>query len=189
MSEINDELSQNISAVNEPEISTALDWDSHHHTPHRHRKRKIHSAQGRSRHDYVYEKVKRHDYEMANRAGRRLVAQVDGRLVECCTIGELAEALGRSVITVRKLERAGVLPPAPLTLPSDKPQAVRRLYPLALVEAVREVAVRENFGTRRPSSRFQEQSTELYEAWTSVMATLFDGALGVTGTAEDGPDV
>jgi hypothetical protein len=112
---------------------------------------------------------------MAKTAGRRLVVQVDGRRVECGTIGEMAAALNRSVHSVRAYERRHILPPAPLVLSSDKPQAVRRLYPLVLIDAVREVAEREHFGTRRPSGKSREQSMAFYAVWTSVMTDLFDG--------------
>jgi hypothetical protein len=111
---------------------------------------------------------------MAKTAGRRLVVQVEGRVIRCCTIGELAQALNRSVHTIRRWERIGLLPGAPLTLPSDKPQAVRRLYPVQMVDTVREVAEQQAFGVRRPSGRFPEQSESLFKAWTSVMASLFD---------------
>jgi hypothetical protein len=131
-------------------------------------------AEGASSTDFVRGAVKYHYYVMANRAGRRLRVQVDGKVIQCATIGELAQALHRSVFTIRKWERTGLLPNAPLELPSDKPQAVRRLYPLELIDAVRQVTVRENFGTRRPSGRFREQSAGLYEAWRTVMVTFFD---------------
>jgi hypothetical protein len=32
--------------------------------------------------------------------------------VECCTVGELAEALNRSSVTIRTREREGVIPPS-----------------------------------------------------------------------------
>jgi hypothetical protein len=111
---------------------------------------------------------------MEKKAGRRLVVQVEGRAIPCGTIGEYAQAIGRSVHWVRANERNRFTPPAPLVLVSDKPQAVRRLYPLVLIDAVREVAERENFGTRRPSGKSREQSEALYDVWTSVMADLFD---------------
>ena len=112
---------------------------------------------------------------MVKTAGRRLTVQVDGRSIECATIGEFAaEAVGRSVHWVRANERSQFIPPAPLALVSDKPQAVRRLYPLVLIDAVREVAERENFGTRRPSGKSREQSKAFYDVWTTVMADLFD---------------
>jgi hypothetical protein len=111
---------------------------------------------------------------MPKPAGRRLRVQVDGRVIECCTIGELAEALQRSVHTVRAWERRGLLPGSPMVLPSTRPQAVRRLYPLELVDAVREVVEREGFGVRRPSGRFGDQAEALHDAWESVMAHLFE---------------
>lgn len=114
---------------------------------------------------------------MAKPAGRRLSVRVDGKVIECCTIGELAEALHRSVHTVRAWERRGLLPGPPIVLPSSKPQAIRRLYPVQLVDAVRNVAEREGFGVRRPSGRFQEQAEALYRAWESVIAELFDNGV------------
>ena len=117
---------------------------------------------------------------MAKTAGRRLRVQVDGRVILCATIGELAEALGRSAYTIRRWERTGLLPGPPIVLPSDRPQAVRRLYPLELIDALRAVARQEHFGSRRPSGRFREQSTALYETWRSAMKALFEEDLGVT---------
>jgi hypothetical protein len=113
------------------------------------------------------------------KTGRRLIVQVDGRRIPCVTIGGMAVALDRTVHTVRQWERCGLLPNAPLILPSDDPRAVRRLYPVALVQAVSDVAKREGFGRRRPSGQFRRQSELLYETWKSVMIALVGADDGV----------
>lgn len=98
-------------------------------------------------------------------SGRRVVVEVDGRVITCTTIGGLAAAVGRSSATVRSWERSGLIPMAPIILPADDPRAMRRLYPLDLVESVRRTAISERFGRRRPPGHFARQRELLAQAW------------------------
>src|ERR1700722_339626 len=119
---------------------------------------------------------------MVKHNGRRLVVQVHGKQIECCTIGELAAALGRTPQCVRQWERRGLIPQAPLMLPGAQ-NTKRRLYPLQLADAIRRVAEREGFGRRRPSGLFSHQQRAIWDAWKGVMAPLLadaDDPPGVT---------
>ena len=104
--------------------------------------------------------------------GRRIEMVVDGKVRTLCTVGELARALNRTTHTVRAWERSGLLPEAPLVLESKTICARRRLYPLELIEALRQVVQEERFGRRRPSGRFLAQQERLWTTWRSVMASL-----------------
>jgi len=110
---------------------------------------------------------------MKRSGGRRVVVQVDGLLIECGTIGELGRALGRAPHTIREWERIGLIPPAPVMLPASDPRAVRRLYPLALINAVQQVALKERFGGRRQSGRFLRQQEQFVIAWNAVLTSIW----------------
>lgn len=65
----------------------------------------------------------------------------NGKDIEFYTIGALAQALGRPVITVRTWIKEGYLPPSPYRLPTKKNRngddhKGRRLYSRAQIEAV-----------------------------------------------------
>lgn len=64
------------------------------------------------------------------------------------TIGAVADALGRCSETVRRLERVGMLPPAPMRLPRRGGQMLR-LYPVRYVEVLRELAAAVGLHQRR----------------------------------------
>ena len=112
------------------------------------------------------------------KSGRRVLVEVDGRIVDCLTIGGLAAAVGRSPRTIRGWERSGLIPPAPLVLPGEQ-NTRRRLYPVLLVAAIKEVATREGFGRRRPSGIFLNQQKQIGDAWQRVMLSLISEHSGV----------
>ena len=65
---------------------------------------------------------------------------VNGVEVDFFTVGQLAAALGRQAVTVRKWEREGVIPKAQFLAPSDDPRGKRRLYTRAQVEGIIQIA-------------------------------------------------
>ena len=117
------------------------------------------------------------------KSGRYLTVQVDGTIIHCVTVGGLAAAVNRSPRTIRGWERSGLIPAAPLVLPGEQ-NTRRRLYPVLLVAAIKEVAIREGFGRRRPSGRYLRQQQMLYEAWNAALASLTRGE-GVTEGVSD----
>jgi hypothetical protein len=111
---------------------------------------------------------------------------VNGKMQTLCTVGELARALNRTTHTVRRWERSGLIPRAPLILDPATACARRRLYPLELIEALRQLVQEERFGRRRPSGRFLYQQQRLWDTWRSVMASLI--AEANDGVTEGKPD-
>jgi hypothetical protein len=132
---------------------------------------------------YVQEGISGHDYLMTKTGGRRVEIEVDGKSISCTTIGGLAAALGRTSHLVRCWERSGLIPPAPFILPGGQ-NTKRRLYPISLVAAIHDVAIREGFGRRRPSGRYLRQQQMLYNAWNAALASLTHGE-GVTEGVSD----
>jgi hypothetical protein len=109
---------------------------------------------------------------------------VDGRLTTLGTVGELAAAVGRTSHTIRGWERQGLIPPPPLTVQPGQPCTRRRMYPVELIEAVQEVAKREDFGQRRPSGVFLRQQQQMWSTWRSVMASLVADETGIADEAD-----
>jgi DNA-binding transcriptional MerR regulator len=101
----------------------------------------------------------------------------NGRDLEMFTIGALADALGRPVITIRAWLKEGYLPASPYRLPTKKnvkgeDQAGRRLYSRAMVEKVIEL-----FSTaglleikRINWSEHKQLSNKIAEAWNQIRA-------------------
>ena len=135
--------------------------------------------------DYAHTDVERHDYLMAKTGGRRIEIEVNGMIVTCCTVGGLANAVGRSSRTIRDWERRGLIPGAPFVLNPNDVATRRRLYPLHLLEVLERVMKDERFGRRRPSGRFLRQQGQIYTAWNEALEPLrqSDGF-----TAEDPDD-
>jgi len=101
----------------------------------------------------------------------------NGREVEMFTIGALAGALGRPVITIRTWIKEGYLPASPYRLPAKKnskgeDHQGRRLYSRAMVEAV--IKLFDSAGllhTKRIEwSLHRHLSNEIAEAWSSIRA-------------------
>lgn len=92
---------------------------------------------------------------------RTFQRQDDERLVG---VSAMAEALGRSVVTVRRMEHIGTLPAAPLRSRSHDPRGRRRLYPAKLVDEVARAAHEERLGRRMNMSatNFPAAVAEIY---------------------------
>lgn len=71
---------------------------------------------------------------------RPVVKIVNNERTEFFTIGALAAALGRDVITVRRWQTKGLLPEARFRMPDKNGIRGRRLYTRAQIEAILQVA-------------------------------------------------
>ena len=101
----------------------------------------------------------------------------NGNEVELFTIGAMANALGRPVITIRTWIKEGYLPASPYRLPAKKNKngedhQGRRLYSRAMVE--RTVSLFHSAGllhTKRVEwSVHRQLSNEIAEAWNQIRA-------------------
>ena len=87
---------------------------------------------------------------------------------EFFTLGQLAKALGRESVTIRKWEREGVIPKAQFQVPgrNDDPRGRRRLYTRAQVEGIVRIAAEEGLhaNTRKPfaETQFVERVRNLF---------------------------
>lgn len=112
---------------------------------------------------------------MEQSPGRVVVIEVNGKEIECVTIGSLAAAVGRKPRTIRHWEAIGLIPPPPFMLPGEY-NTKRRLYPITLVDVIKRVAEQEGFGRRRPSGLFWRQQQEIYTAWNLALEPIRDKA-------------
>jgi len=101
----------------------------------------------------------------------------NGNEIEMFTIGPLAAALGRPVITIRTWIKEGYLPASPYRLPAKKDSKGddhqgRRLYSRAMVEAV--IRLFDSAGLlnikRIEWSAHRQLSNEIAEAWNNIRA-------------------
>ena len=101
----------------------------------------------------------------------------NGQEVEMFTLGALADALGRPIITVRTWIKEGYIPASPYRLPemSDKNGTMRkgrRLYTRPMIEAAVEIFDKAGLLdlNRVEWSHHQKVSQELSEAWMNIRA-------------------
>jgi hypothetical protein len=101
---------------------------------------------------------------------------LNGVEIQLFTIGALAGALGRPVITIRKWMREGNIPQSPYRLPTKKDKngedhKGRRLYTRSMIEAAIDIFTRN--GLMEKSRIEWEQHrlvrTELDEAWQKLL--------------------
>ena len=101
----------------------------------------------------------------------------NGKDVEMFTIGALAAALGRPIITIRSWIKEGYLPSAPYRLPvkkdiNGKDHLGKRLYSRAMIETVidlfRSAGILEV--KRIDWSQHRQLSNEIAEAWSNIRA-------------------
>jgi hypothetical protein len=102
----------------------------------------------------------------------------NGKDVEMFTIGALAEALGRPVITIRTWIKEGYLPASPYRLPSKKnirgeDQMGRRLYTRSMIEIVIELFEKAGliYIKRIEWAENKQLTNEIAEAWDKIRAT------------------
>jgi hypothetical protein len=101
----------------------------------------------------------------------------NGREVEMFTIGALAGALGRPVITIRDWIKKGYIPASPYRLPSKtdvrgKVHQGRRLYSRAMVEKLIELFYRAGVLHINPIEwlNHRQLSEDIAEAWMQIRA-------------------
>lgn len=101
----------------------------------------------------------------------------NGKDVEMFTIGALAAALGRPVITIRAWTNEGYLPSAPYRMPSTKDKngkvhQGRRLYSRAMIESVVSILSKNRLldVKRIEWSVHRHLSDEIAEAWVTIRA-------------------
>lgn len=88
---------------------------------------------------------------------------------EFFTLGQLARALGRQSVTIRKWEREGIIPKAQYQVPgrNNDPRGRRRLYTRKQVEGIVRIAEEEGLfaNTRKPfeETRFRERVLDLFK--------------------------
>lgn len=92
---------------------------------------------------------------------------VKGVEVEFFTVGQLAAALGRKAVTIRKWEHDGIIPRATFQAPNPKKddRARRRLYSRAQAEGIVQIAVEEGLmisATKVSRTRFTERVIDLF---------------------------
>ena len=101
----------------------------------------------------------------------------NGKSMEMFTIGALAQALGRPVITIRAWIKEGYLPASPYRLPAKKnihgeDHQGRRLYSRAMVEKVvelfRAAGILEVKRIEWPTHR--QVTRDIVEAWGNIRA-------------------
>lgn len=107
----------------------------------------------------------------------RITTLPNGTDIELFTIGALAAALGRPVITIRAWLKEGYLPAAPYRLPAKKningeDHQGRRLYSRAMVEKVVELFAKAGllYVKRIDWSLHRQLSNEIAEAWSTLRA-------------------
>jgi hypothetical protein len=93
------------------------------------------------------------------------VYKVGGENMEFFTVGQLALALHRRPVTIRKWEQLGKFPKATYRSPSEHTQGVRRLYSRAQVEGVVQIAKAEGL--------FDSASVPISPKFTERVVALF----------------
>ena len=101
----------------------------------------------------------------------------NGKEIDLFTIGALAEALGRPVITIRVWINEGHLPTSPYRLPTKtdkngKDHAGRRLYSRSMIESA--ISVFTKFGVlhvkRIDWDKYRKVTEEIAKAWEESLA-------------------
>ncbi len=100
----------------------------------------------------------------------RRVEVIDGRKVKLVTIGALANALGRSVIHVRRLIANGVIPGAPYVVGEKFPEK-RGYWPAELVEKIALWAQELRIDTSNARPEDWRALSDRIEAWTNRPTT------------------
>jgi len=85
---------------------------------------------------------------------------IKGEEVEMGTIGDFADAMGRTSQAIRKWEERTIIPPTRF-----RDEANRRLYPKKLIDRVQEIAEEESItqGVSFKSTNFKERTHEAFK--------------------------
>lgn len=105
----------------------------------------------------------------------RITTLPNGKDVELFTIGALAAALGRPVVSIRAWIKEGYLPASPYRLPSKKnvrgeDHLGRRLYSRAMIEKTIELFGKAGllYVKRIDWDTHRELSSQIAEAWSQI---------------------
>lgn len=83
------------------------------------------------------------------------------------TVGQLARALGRKSVTIRRWETLGTIPVAPFIAPSEVKEGQRRLYShahvLGMIQIAEEEGVLQDLAKKITETKFQERVLALFE--------------------------
>ena len=107
--------------------------------------------------------------------GRPLNKIYNGKPTEFFMNNSLAQALGKSPVTIRLWERKGYIPKAPFRLPghtkAGKEVPGKRVYTRELIEiAVEEFSARSLLGSARVEWKYHDDLTiALLERWTAIL--------------------
>lgn len=102
-----------------------------------------------------------------------IIRTIRGREVEFFTIGSLAQALNRAVVSIRLWEKKGYIPKAPFRLPDHKGGKGDRLYTRSLIEAT--VAEFDSRNLLAPRTRIKwegehkDLTIRLVERWAELV--------------------
>ena len=107
----------------------------------------------------------------------RTITMPNGKDMEMFTIGALASALGRPIITIRSWIKEGYIPTAPYRLPAKKDRhgkdhQGKRLYSRAMIETAVELFSKAGVLEikRIDWSDYRNLSNEIAEAWSQIRA-------------------
>lgn len=106
-----------------------------------------------------------------------LIKMHNGQPREFFTVGALAQALGKSTVTIRLWERKAYIPKSPYRLPGHMraggPMPGKRVFTRALIEAaVEEFGKRGLLGSARVEWKMHDDLTiALVERWTAITTT------------------
>ena len=112
---------------------------------------------------------------------RPYVKNVNGKDIEFFTLGALAQALGRPVITLRDWMKKGHLPTAPFRLPEKEDRhgelrKGRRLYSREMIETAVEVFDKAGllYLNKIEWSNNRQVTLDIAEAWNNLRATTLE---------------
>jgi hypothetical protein len=110
---------------------------------------------------------------MGKTGGRCIEIEINGELRILCTIGKVAEALGRTPWTVRRWQALDLLPATPFFLSPDIPRTRRRLFPVDFVKSLAVIADQGFVGERLDRQHWDRFHREVLAAYEATVTPLF----------------
>lgn len=110
--------------------------------------------------------AEKHEDELETLLGTPIQMGYRGELMDFFKIGSLARAMNRSVVTIRKWQDKGFLPPPSFMIPTKAIGGKIRLYSRPQVEGLRRIAAEEGLLTDTTKAvthtRFEERAFNLF---------------------------
>jgi len=101
--------------------------------------------------------------------GKSKTYLLNNQRVELYPLGSLAAALNRAPVTIRKLEKEGIIPKATMILPSHDERGTRRLYTREQIAGLRKAAEEEGVLCPSPNGKWRAiEETNFREKALSV---------------------